>query len=175
MDFICPGSSWGYIYISTEMMHTWSSTFQDSSAIHRVLGRLLGTQMCCLRSTCALPLLPSTVGPQRCHLQSRLGLSPCIPSFYSQWCQTLPGSTAQYGKLIPLRASPTGPGILPSLSGNQFLQRLACSSQPSRNLTRGVKKNIFSTSSAKKKKNLSWGTWTQRKYNSSVLSIRWVI
>lgn len=144
-------------------MHTWSSTFQDSSTIHRGPWPLAGYPDVLSQITCALPLLPSTLfGHTAMPHKSRLGLSPCIPSFYSQWCQTLPGSTAPVWKTDPPQSITHWSWHLTKSLRNQFLQRLACSSQPNQ-ISPGGKKNISHHLQLRKKKSVL-RTWTQRKY-----------
>ena len=109
-----------------------------------VLGHLLGTQMCCLRSMCALPLLPST-------LRGHTAMPPTVPTravslassvFTPSDARLSQGSTAQYGKLISPQSIPYWSWHLtkslrksvPSVSGLQL------PTQPNRNLTRGKRK-----------------------------------
>lgn len=179
MDFICP-----LIQLRLHLYKHWNDAClelhlprqlhhpQESSATFwvprcAVSGPLLLSHCC--------PVL--YVGTQLCHPKSQLGLSPLHPQFLPLVMPDPPRILLLNTKnWSPLRASPTGPGISSSLLGNQFPQHLACSSQHNQtNLTRGKRKTFSLHLQIRKKKNLSQGTWTQRKYNSSVLSIRWVI
>ena len=122
-----------------------------------VLSHFLGTQMCCLRSTSALPLLPSTLCGHTAMppaVRTR-ALSLASPVFTPSDARPSQSSTAQYKKLIPpqsithwswhlitsLRKS------VPSASGLQL------PTQPNKS-HQGEKKNIFSTSSDKEEKKI---------------------
>lgn len=129
--------------------------------------------MCCLRSTCALPLLPSTLFghtamppavPTRAlslHPQFSLPVMPDSPRFYcSVW------------KIDPL--SEYHPLVLASYQVSQeissFSVWLTAPNPTKQKSHQGGKKNIFSTSSAKKKKICLEGP----EHRGNIIPLYWV-